>query len=145
MVITNSAEESVEREILRYVDYGLIVLTCRYNVNEEQKLDLLKQSKIYINLSRDENLSIATLEAASMGTALILSDYVFFRNIYGQSAIYVNENDPDELWNQVCNLLDDRERLRYSENALRVASHYLSTNVAHNDYYHMEERLNSDE
>ena len=145
LVITNSAEESVEREILRYVDYGLIVPTCRYSVNEDQKLDLLKRSKIYISLSQDENFSVAAMEAASMGTALILSDYVFFRNIFGQSAIYVNENDPDELWNQVCNLLDDKERLRYSENALRVASNYLSTNVARNDYYRIDERLNSDE
>ncbi len=143
LVITNSTEETVEREIRRYIDYECIELTCKYSINENQKLDLLKQSKIYISLSMDENFSIATLEAASMGTALILSDYPFFKNIYGQSAIYVDENDPDELWNQVCNLLNDKERLRYSKNAIRVASHYLSTNVASNDYYRIEERLNS--
>ena len=139
LVITNSPESSVETEIMRDLDNNLINLTVKYNATEKEKFNLLKQSKIYVNLSKDENFSVAAMEAASMGVALIVSNHDFFSNIYCDAAIYVNENNTEDVWAQISNLLNDSERINeYSERSLSIASKYLAHSVARKDYKSIE-------
>ena len=100
-------------------------------VIEEEKFKLLNFSKIYVSLSSDENFSVATIEAASMGNALLLSDHDFYRTIYGDSAVYVNENDLEEIWFNIVSLLEDEQRLKKFQNSsLNIARKYLYSDVA---------------
>lgn len=135
LVITNSSPSSVENEISRDLNSELISLTVKYNASEDEKFDLLKQTKMYVSLSKDENFSIAAMEAASMGCALLLSDYSFFRDIYGDASIYVSEDSSNDIWNYITRVLDNPNILMdYSHKAAKVASKYLVGNVARKDY-----------
>lgn len=135
LVITNSPPSSVQNEILKDLNTELISPTVKYNASEDEKFDLLKQAKIYVSLSKDETFSIATMEAASMGCTLLLSDYSFFRDIYGDASMYVNEDSYNDIWNYITKVLDNPDILEaYSYKAIKVASNYLVGNVAKHDY-----------
>lgn len=135
LVITNSLKSSVEHEILRDLDSNILNLTVKYDASEEEKFNLLSQSKVYVSLSKDETFSIAAMEAASMGCVLILSDYSFFRDIYGEGAIYVDEDSGDKIWKNITNALNNQRMLEeYSDLAIKIASKYLVENVARQDY-----------
>ena len=135
LVITNSSPSSVENEISMDLNSELISLTVKYNASEDEKFDLLKQTKMYVSLSKDENFSIAAMEAASMGCALLLSDYSFFRDIYGDASMYVGEDSSNDIWNYITRVLDNPNILMdYSHKAAKVASKYLVGNVARQDY-----------
>jgi glycosyltransferase involved in cell wall biosynthesis len=128
-------KSSVEHEILRDLDSNILNLTVKYDASEEEKFNLLSQSKVYVSLSKDENFSIAAMEAASMGCVLILSDYSFFRDIYGEGAIYVDEDSGDKIWKNITNALNNQRMLEeYSDLAIKIASKYLVENVARQDY-----------
>lgn len=142
LVITNSSISSVEREIVGDLDSNLLELTVKYDASEEEKFDLLMQSKVYVSLSKDENFSIAAMEAASMGCALILSDYSFFRDIYGDAAIYVDEAHAEEVWAHITNILSNPKILReYADKAIKIANRYLASDVARRDYELILEKI----
>lgn len=143
LVITNSPKSSVDEEIVNDLNTNLLNLTVKYNASEDEKFNLLKQSKIYVSLSRDETFSIAAMEAASMGCSLLLSDYMFFKDIYGDAAIYVNEDSSEEVWEQIINLLNTQSTLNeYSKRSLKIASRYLVSNVAKQDYEFILKNIN---
>lgn len=142
LVITNSPKQSVENEIIKDLDEKILNLTVKYDASEEEKFELLKLSKVYISLSKDENFSIAAMEAASMGVALILSDHNFFRDIYGKSAIYVDEDDSQDIWNNIINLLNNPNMLsEYSKKSIEIAMKYLVENVAKGDYNLIQNKI----
>ena len=142
LVITNSPKYAVENEIIRDLDENLLNFTVKYGASEEEKFELLKMSKIYVSLSRDETFSLATMEAASMGVALILSDYDVFRELYGTAAIFVNEDDSTGVWNQIAHLLYNPEILNeYSKKSVEIASKYLVKNVATDEYNSIQNKI----
>jgi glycosyltransferase involved in cell wall biosynthesis len=88
-----------------------------------------------VNISYDENFSISTMECASQGTALVLTNHRFFRNIYGECAVYVNPNDFREVYKAIFDLLNKPDRLyRMSELSLSVARNYVYSNLAAREY-----------
>ncbi len=142
LVITNSNNEAIHKEIMPYLDEQIIDLCLKFNAEEREKFDLLKQSKLYISLSVDENFSIAAMEAASMGTVLILSDYQFFKDIYGEAAIYVDPDDCDTLWNIITEFLTTEERMSvYRRRSMDIAKKYLNSNIARNEYLNIIKRI----
>ena len=146
LVITNTNKDVTEPVIMGNLDKQLIDLTVQYDASETEKLNLLKQSKIYISLSRDENFSIATLEAASMGVALILSDYSFFRDIYGDAAIYVIPEKAESLWKEINEFLtSDDKLLKYRARSIELAKNYLYANIAEREYNKIIAILNAEE
>ena len=142
LLITNTDMDAVEPIIKSNLDEKVIDLKVEYDATEEKKLNLLKQSKLYISLSRDETFSIATLEAASMGVALILSDYEFFRDIYGEAAIYISPDDLESLWREIQEFLTiDEKLLKYSKLALQLAKNYIYANIAEKEYERITTKL----
>ena len=142
LIITNTEKSNVMNTIEPYLDHSLIDLAVRFNATEQEKFDLLKRAKLYISLSRDETFSSATLEAASQGDALILSDYTFFRNIYGGAAIFVDPNDLDAIWKEIRRLLTDNSSLlSLQRKSLKVAGKYIYRDIATREYSEIINRI----
>jgi glycosyltransferase involved in cell wall biosynthesis len=135
LVITNSSQKSIEETFLKNWDSDRINLTIKQSASEKEKLELLKLSKIYISLSSDENFSVAAMEAASMGTALILSRNTFFTDIYKDSAIFVDIADSNSIRKEIQILLGDEAKLKeFQRLSLNLARNYIYSNIAEREY-----------
>ncbi len=66
-------------------------------VKDEELLSLYKGAIANILVSRDEGFGLSYLEAAACGTPSILSDIPVFHEIAGDTALFVNANDPYSL------------------------------------------------
>lgn len=135
LLITNSNENTVMSLIKHNLNNTLIKVVLKFNVTENVKFGLLQSSKIAVNISYDENFSISTMECASQGVALVLTDSNFFRNIYDKCAIYVNPNDSREVYAAIHSLLNDMGQLEeMSKLSLSVAKNYVYSNLAIKEY-----------
>ena len=135
LLITNSSEDHVSSLINENLTNDHVSVTVKYKVNEEDKYLLLNDSKISINLSYDENFSISTLETAACGNALVLSNRDFFRQIYGDAAVYADPFDAAAVFTCIESLLIDQGELdRMSDMALSIAEKYQYSNIAMTEY-----------
>jgi len=131
LLITNTDEDSVNSLIKQNLSNSLINLVLKFNASEKEKFQLLQFSKIAVNISYDETFSISTMECASQGTALVLTDQRFIRNIYGEDAVYVNQNYFREVYKAIFDLLNKPDCLyRMSELSLSVLRNYVYSNLA---------------
>lgn len=76
-------------------------------LNEWQMADELASSLIYVSPAKYEPFGLSILEAALSGCALVLGDIPSLREIWKDSAFYVNTGDATELANTCNRLLDD--------------------------------------
>ncbi len=66
--------------------------------NDDDLINILQNSSVYICLSNYEGYGMANLESASLGLPLVVSDLPVFReNLRGYNRKYVNINDPDSI------------------------------------------------
>ncbi len=131
LLITNTIDDGLQ-DVCNFIESHDMVshFTVIKNASEDEKFKLLKKSKISVNVSYDETFSISTLESASCGDALILSNISTFVGIYGENATYVGINDVVGLSSAIKGLLSDREKLMKSmRNARQVASAYIYSKV----------------
>ena len=64
--------------------------------NQDDLINILKNSSVYICLSNYEGYGMANVESASLGLPLIVSDLPVFReNLIGYNRKYVDINNPD--------------------------------------------------
>ena len=71
-----------------------------HNLIEDQDdlINILKKSSVYICLSNYEGYGMANVESASLGLPLIVSDLPVFReNLVGYNRKYVDINNPDSI------------------------------------------------
>ncbi len=69
-----------------------------YNLieNQDDLINILKNSSVYICLSNYEGFGMANVESASLGLPLVVSDLPVFReNLIGYNRTYVDINNPD--------------------------------------------------
>ena len=66
--------------------------------NQDDLINILKKSSVYICLSNYEGYGMANVESASLGLPLIVSDLPVFReNLVGYNRKYVDINNPDSI------------------------------------------------
>lgn len=92
-------------------------------LNEAQVIEVLRQSKIFIQLSEYEGLSFALLQSLAVGTPTICSDIPGNSQVIENkvNGILVNNKDMDEIESAVDALLHD-ESLRKSVIELGIAT-----------------------
>jgi len=66
-------------------------------VSDEALIELYQQASINLLLSHDEGFGFSYLEALSQHCPSILADIPLFREIAGNTALYVNQNDPQAI------------------------------------------------
>jgi len=93
---------------------------------------VLSEAAIFVHPARYEPFGLAPLEAALSGAALVLGRIDSLREIWGENAIFVAPDDPDELVAAVARLADDpilRHALaaRAEKRARRLASRNMAS------------------
>jgi glycogen(starch) synthase len=80
-------------------------------------LGWMRRACIFVEPARYEPFGLAALEAALSGCALVLGDIPSLREVWGDAAVYVSGEDPDELAATVNALLTDRRRREHAAQA----------------------------
>lgn len=98
----------------------------------QELLAVIARAAIYASPALYEPFGLSVLEAASSGCALVLSNIPSYRELWEDSALFVDPHDDDELRTTlqlVCAKHDLRERLR-SQSRRRAQHFALDTMVA---------------
>ncbi len=94
-------------------------------LSRQQMREWLGRTSIYVLPARYEPFGLSALEAALSGCALVLGDIPSLREIWGDSAVYVDPDNPNTLRDTVNDLIADEERRRQlSQHAYRRALRY---------------------
>jgi glycosyltransferase involved in cell wall biosynthesis len=103
----------------------------------QQKVEkVLSETSIYVMPAKYEPFGLSVLEAALSGCALVLGDIPSLREIWGDAAIYINPDKPEDLKSKLeCLMLDSELREELAVRAFakattfsvnRMASEYVS-------------------
>jgi glycosyltransferase involved in cell wall biosynthesis len=82
-------------------------------VSDEELVSLYKNASAFIYLSYYEGFGIPPLEAMSFGCPVILSDIPVFREIYGESALFVNPDNITEINTTINSILSNNEQRKH--------------------------------
>ncbi|MCL5439112.1 MAG: glycosyltransferase family 4 protein [Patescibacteria group bacterium] len=69
-----------------------------------------KNAESFVTASKIEGFGIPALEAMSVGCPAIVSDIPVFHEIYGEAAIYFNQNDSKDISNKIFDLISDKSK-----------------------------------
>ncbi|MDH7475942.1 MAG: glycosyltransferase family 1 protein [Microgenomates group bacterium] len=87
-------------------------------VPDERLIQLYKQARLNILVSRDEGFGFSYFEAASQGCSSVLSDIPVFRETADSAALFANPNNPNEIADQIGELYFNEElRNNFSQKA----------------------------
>jgi glycogen synthase len=113
-------------------------------VDDQRMRQLYERAAVFAGPARYEPFGLAALEAAICGCALVLGDLETLREVWGETAVYVDPFDDDALAFALDQLLDlDGERQRLGRAArLRALTYSRERMVA--SYLDLYERLLSE-
>jgi glycosyltransferase involved in cell wall biosynthesis len=99
--------------------------------SEHEVIDALGRASIFALPARYEPFGLLPLEAALCGCALVLGDIPSLREVWGETAVYVDPDDGDALQAAIEALIADPERLqRVSWRVQRRALTYAPADTA---------------
>ena len=104
-------------EDLREQNLGEKILIPAFNVKsdtdivvtDEETVSFRKQADVYVCPSFKEGFSLTALEAMSVGLASVISDIPCHREVYGDSVLYFNPKDHQDMAKKVNRVLIDTE------------------------------------
>ncbi|MCL4397613.1 glycosyltransferase family 4 protein [Patescibacteria group bacterium] len=74
--------------------------------------DWYRHASAFVTSSKMEGFGIPPLEAMSVGCPAIVSDIPVFHEVYGDAAVYFNQNDPKDIARVIKETLKDKEKLK---------------------------------
>jgi glycosyltransferase involved in cell wall biosynthesis len=100
-------------------------------LSEDKLAHWLARASIFAAPAHYEPFGSSILEAARAGCALVLGDIANLRELWGDSAEYVDPDDPEDLLRTLHHLIDHPQRLReMMERAWRRAQRYSGSRMA---------------
>lgn len=94
-------------------------------IDESEVAGWLSKTSIYVMPARYEPFGLSVLEAALSGCALVLGDIPSLREVWGEAAVYVDPDDPEELKQQTLHLIENTgKRKQMVVKALKRAERY---------------------
>lgn len=100
------------------------------------------RASVYVATSCYEPFGLAPLEAALSRCAIVANDISSFREIWGETAIYFDENDASSLQDRLEQLHRDRDlRLRYANLAYTRARQRFTSERMVDDYMNVYHQL----
>lgn len=81
-------------------------------VPNNQIADWYKGAKALVTASKMEGFGIPPLEAMSVGCPAIVSDIPVFHEVYGDAAVYFNQNDPQDIARVIAKTLVDKKLIK---------------------------------
>ncbi|GEM_PF-6687169 len=110
--LKNSIEKEGDVLLLGYLD-------------KDELLDVLRKSRIYLQLSRRESFGIAVLEAMSQGVVPIVSDVGALPEVVGDSGVVVEGGDKNQVADVLRDLMNDPKQS--SDPIKRIRDEYTLT------------------
>jgi len=112
------------------------------NLSWEDTRQLLAQSRFYLATSSYEPFGLAALEAALSGCALLAADTPFYREVWGDAAVYYRVRDSDDLRRKLEGLIQDEAGTEAMATAARerALSRYTAGRMAE-EYYQLYRSL----
>ncbi len=102
-------------------------------LSSQEVTNKLGEASIYCLPAKYEPFGLSALEAAFSGCALVLSNIISLREVWQDSALFVNPNKPDEISSVINQLINDKDlREEYSEKATKQAENFTSEKMAEN-------------
>ena len=93
----------------------------------------LSTAAVYVLPAKYEPFGLSVLEAALSGCALVLGKIDSLQEIWGDSAVYINTDDADELADKVNELMENEMlRNQYVQAAINRAKQYSTTIMVEN-------------
>lgn len=74
--------------------------------------DWYRHAAALVTASKMEGFGIPPLEAMSVGCPAIVSDIPVFHEVYGEAAVYFNQNDPNDIAKVIKETITDRKKLK---------------------------------
>lgn len=102
------------------------------------------RTQIYALPARYEPFGLTPLEAALAGNALVLGDIGTLREIWGDAALFVDPERPEQLAETVNALIADPERRRWLANRARSRALQLSVDAKVDRYMELYREMMSD-
>jgi glycosyltransferase involved in cell wall biosynthesis len=94
-------------------------------VTDQQAVNLLSSSKIFILPSTEEGFGLTIIEAMAVGLPCIVSDLPALQQNFHEVAIFVKPNDAEKLAESISELLSDSEkRKKLQEKGQRLAKQF---------------------
>lgn len=108
-------------------------------LSNKEIVEVMSRASIFSLPSKYDPFGLSVLEAGISGCALVLGDIPSYREIWGDTALFVNPEDPDMLERQIEKFIDDCSLLReYGSKAHKRSLQYTSNKMAERyvDLYH---------
>lgn len=122
------------RKLQEAKEQGLDVLHLGY-IDDEAKDILYQEADLFVTASHYEGFGMPTLEAMAYGTPCAISDIPIFHEVAGDTAIYFNQDNADDISRTLQELLqDEKKRLALGEQGRARAATYSWTTVANTMY-----------
>lgn len=100
-------------------------------LSEAQLAERLSAASIYALPARYEPFGLSALEAGLSGCALVLGDIPTLREVWADTAVFVDPNDHDALAGALTDLIEDEERrLHFAKRAERRAREFSPARMA---------------
>jgi glycosyltransferase involved in cell wall biosynthesis len=100
-------------------------------VDDNKLIELYSNAVCFVYPSLYEGFGIPPLEAQACGCPVVLSDIPVFKEIYGDSAVYFNPQDPLDIAEKIEMVIDDIElRNNLTQKGLNNAKKYTWENSA---------------
>jgi glycosyltransferase involved in cell wall biosynthesis len=110
-------------------------------LSTQQVADELATASVFVMPAKYEPFGLAPLEAALSGCALVLGDIDSLREIWQDSALYVNTDDAIALAETINNLLNDKAALEHYANKASQQARSYTTDVMGKQYFKTYRKL----
>jgi len=78
-------------------------------VSDEETVALRKEAEVYVFTALKEGFSLTPLEAQYFGLPCVISDIPCHREVYGDSVLYFNPYDVEDIAEKIIRVLHDNE------------------------------------
>ena len=134
-VVIAGSSQNPERTPAANDQRTLARASFRGEQSEAELRHLYARAAIFVGTSQYEPFGLAPLEGALSRCALILNDIPSFREIWGESACYFQENDMADMERAIAELVANRPlRLTYANLAYRRAQSLYTAHRMAEDY-----------
>lgn len=131
----------LQREIRRYRLESVVIV--RGYLSQEEKVDLLSSSRLFVFPSYEEGWSLSAMEACAYGAIPVLYDLPAY-DYLGEAAVKVTVGDWRGMTDAVAKLLHDPPSLKpRSESLQRIVRQYTCDTVANQELEQMRQFLRS--
>lgn len=106
-------------------------INCLGYLNSDEMAQWLRRAAIYVAPAHYEPFGLSILEAARAGCALVLGDIASLREVWGDTAEYVDPDDSGQLKQVLTMLIEEPNRRQYlARQAWQQAQRYTASKMA---------------